>query len=204
MARSPATTAASICFASKTPTAPVRPSPAIEAIFDGLRWLGLDGDEPRTVPVRPSERHAEVAQDAARFRSRLSLLPDARRAGRAPRAGPGRASPLPHRQRMARCRSGHGALRRPSVVRIKAPREGETVIEDLVQGSVTVSNAEIDDFVLLRSDGTPTYMLAVVVDDHDMGVTTSSAATTISTTPSASFDHPRHGLGTYPSMPTCR
>ncbi|HEX7779535.1 MAG TPA: glutamate--tRNA ligase, partial [Vicinamibacterales bacterium] len=59
----------------------------------------------------------------------------------------------------------------PSVVRIKAPRDGETVIDDLVQGRVTVRNAELDDFVILRSDGTPTYMLAVVVDDHDMGVT---------------------------------
>ena len=59
----------------------------------------------------------------------------------------------------------------PYVVRIKAPRDGETVIEDLVQGRVAVQNAELDDFVLLRSDGTPTYMLAVVVDDHDMGVT---------------------------------
>jgi len=57
------------------------------------------------------------------------------------------------------------------VVRIKAPKTGDTVIEDLVQGTVTVRNEEIDDFVILRSDGTPTYMLAVVVDDHDMGVT---------------------------------
>jgi glutamyl-tRNA synthetase len=60
---------------------------------------------------------------------------------------------------------------RPYVIRLKAPREGETAIEDEVQGRVTVQNAEIDDFILLRSDGTPTYMLAVVVDDHDMGVT---------------------------------
>jgi glutamyl-tRNA synthetase len=59
----------------------------------------------------------------------------------------------------------------PFVVRLKAPREGETAIDDLVQGRVAVANAELDDFVLLRSDGTPTYMLAVVVDDHDMGVT---------------------------------
>jgi glutamyl-tRNA synthetase len=59
----------------------------------------------------------------------------------------------------------------PYVVRIKAPKDGATTIEDRVQGPVTVQNAELDDFVLLRSDGTPTYMLAVVVDDHDMGVT---------------------------------
>jgi glutamyl-tRNA synthetase len=58
----------------------------------------------------------------------------------------------------------------PFVVRLKAPREGETVIDDQVQGSVRQANSELDDFVLLRSDGTPTYMLAVVVDDHDMGV----------------------------------
>ena len=57
------------------------------------------------------------------------------------------------------------------MVRLKAPREGETVIEDMVQGTVTFPNKDLDDFVLLRSDGTPTYMLAVVVDDHDMGVT---------------------------------
>src|SRR5690606_9462923 len=62
---------------------------------------------------------------------------------------------------------GEGAF----VVRLKAPREGETAIEDRVQGRVAVQNAELDDFILLRSDGTPTYMLAVVVDDHDIGVT---------------------------------
>src|SRR3569623_160131 len=70
--------------------------------------------------------------------------------------------------------SGREGAKEPGgafVVRLKAPREGETVIEDRVQGRVAVQNAEIDDFVLLRSDGSPTYMLAVVVDDHDMGVT---------------------------------
>src|SRR3546814_19546850 len=59
----------------------------------------------------------------------------------------------------------------PFVIRLKAPSEGETVIEDRVQGRVTVQNSEIDDFILLRSDGKPTYMLAVVEDDKDMGVT---------------------------------
>src|SRR3546814_11806337 len=58
----------------------------------------------------------------------------------------------------------------PFVIRLKAPHEGETVIEDKVQGRVTVQNSELDDMVLLRSDGTPTYMLAVVVDDHDLSV----------------------------------
>src|SRR5208283_6231262 len=58
-----------------------------------------------------------------------------------------------------------------SVIRLKAPREGETIVDDAVQGRVAFPNKDLDDFVLLRSDGTPTYMLAVVVDDHDMGVT---------------------------------
>src|SRR3546814_15909220 len=66
------------------------------------------------------------------------------------------------------CRSVDGAY---FVVRLKAPLDGETTIADQVQGAVTVQNAEIDDFVLLRSDGTPTDMLSVVVDDHDMGIT---------------------------------
>ena len=69
------------------------------------------------------------------------------------------------------CTPGPEQEGKPYVVRIKAPKDGETAIDDLVQGRVTVANAEIDDFVLLRSDGTPTYMLAVVVDDHDMGIT---------------------------------
>ena len=60
---------------------------------------------------------------------------------------------------------------KPFVIRLKSPQDGETVIDDQVQGTVTVQNVELDDFILLRSDGTPTYMLAVVVDDHDMGVT---------------------------------
>ena len=57
------------------------------------------------------------------------------------------------------------------MIRLKSPREGETVVDDLLQGKVVVQNSHLDDMVLLRSDGTPTYMLAVVVDDHDMGVT---------------------------------
>src|SRR3546814_10419727 len=59
----------------------------------------------------------------------------------------------------------------PHVIRLRAPQEGATTIDDRVQGEVTVQNAELDDFILLRSDGTPTYMLSVVVDDNDMGVT---------------------------------
>ena len=145
--------------------------PAIAAIFAGLDWLGLGGDEPAVFQFARSARHAEVA---------AALLAT----GHAYRCY---LTPEELAERRARAQAAHTTFRldsewrdadpatapadQPFVVRIKAPRDGETVIHDLVQGRVAVANAEIDDFVLLRSDGNPTYMLAVVVDDHDMGVT---------------------------------
>jgi len=145
--------------------------PAIEAIFDGLRWLGLDGDEPATFQFARSERHAEVAQTLldSGHAYRCYLTPEELAERRAAAQAERRPFRIDSEWRDADPASAPAGA--PGVVRIKAPREGETVIDDLVQGRVTVSNAEIDDFVLLRSDGTPTYMLAVVVDDHDMGVT---------------------------------
>jgi len=144
---------------------------AIEAIFDGLRWLGLDGDESATFQFARSERHAEVA--SALLESghayRCYLTPDELQA----RREKAQAERKPFRIDSEWRDRAPGADEdgKPFVVRIKAPKDGDTVIRDLVQGEVKVANAEIDDFVLLRSDGTPTYMLAVVVDDHDMAVT---------------------------------
>lgn len=143
--------------------------PAIAAIFDGLDWLGLRGDEEPVFQFARSARHAEVAAKLldTGHAYRCYLTPDEL----AERRATAQAEKRPFRLQSEwrdRTDAPEGA---PFVVRIKAPREGETVIEDQVQGQVTVANAEIDDFVLLRSDGTPTYMLAVVVDDHDMGVT---------------------------------
>jgi glutamyl-tRNA synthetase len=145
--------------------------PAIAAIFDGLRWLGLDGDKPATFQFARSQRHAEVAQALldAGHAYRCYLTPEELAARREKAQAERRPFRIDSEWRD--CHASQAPAGAPFVVRIKAPREGETVIEDLVQGRVTVSNAEIDDFVLLRSDGTPTYMLAVVVDDHDMGVT---------------------------------
>ncbi|MBW8754336.1 MAG: glutamate--tRNA ligase [Sphingomonadales bacterium] len=145
--------------------------PAIAAIFDGLSWLGLDGDEPATFQFARSQRHAEVAQALldAGHAYRCYLTSEELAARREKAQAERRPFRIDSEWRDADPASAPAGA--PFVVRIKAPREGETVIEDLVQGKVTVSNAEIDDFVLLRSDGTPTYMLAVVVDDHDMGVT---------------------------------
>jgi glutamyl-tRNA synthetase len=143
--------------------------PAIEAILEGMRWLGFDWDGPEYYQSHFAERHAQVALELLErghaYRCWMSQeeLAAQRERAQAER----RPFRIDSRWRDCGGDSGDG----PFVVRLKAPREGETVIEDRVQGRVTVQNSELDDMVLLRSDGSPTYMLAVVVDDHDMGVT---------------------------------
>jgi glutamyl-tRNA synthetase len=145
--------------------------PAIAAILDGMRWLGLHWDGDEVYQFARASRHAEVAFEMlAQGRAykcfataeELTAMREAQRAAKLPLRYDGRwRNRDPHE-------APEGA---PYVVRLKADDDGETMIEDAVQGRVTVRNAELDDMVLLRSDGTPTYMLAVVVDDHDMGVT---------------------------------
>ncbi len=144
---------------------------AIRAIFEGLEWLGLAPDEPPVFQSRRIDRHREVAERLlAEGRAyRCWCTPEELEEMRA-RA---RAEKRPVRYDR-RCRDRDPATvpsDRPFVVRLKMPLEGETVIEDLVQGTVRIANAQLDDMILLRSDGTPTYMLSVVVDDHDMGIT---------------------------------
>ena len=144
---------------------------AIDAILDGLTWLGIDWDGETVYQFARSQRHREVAEQllaAGRAyycyasREELAQMREAaRREGRA-------------KLYDGRWRDGDPADASPGVkpaIRLKAPLTGETVIEDRVQGRVVWQNENLDDLVLLRSDGTPTYMLAVVVDDHDMGVT---------------------------------
>ncbi|WP_260484439.1 glutamate--tRNA ligase [Sphingomicrobium flavum] len=144
---------------------------AIEAIHDGLEWLGLLGDEEPVFQSQRAERHAEVAQalldSGNAYRCYLTSEELTARREKA------QAEKRPFRINSEWRDRAPGPEQdgQPYVVRLKTPNEGETVIEDKVQGSITVKNEEIDDFVILRSDGTPTYMLAVVVDDHDMGVT---------------------------------
>ena len=141
---------------------------AIDAILDGMRWLGLDWDGETHFQSEFAARHAEVAHD-------LLASGHAYRCWMSAEELTGQREAAQAERRPFRIRSpwrDQGEIRNePFVVRLRAPQEGETVIEDRVQGRVTVQNSEIDDFVLLRSDGSPTYMLAVVVDDHDMGVT---------------------------------
>jgi glutamyl-tRNA synthetase len=145
--------------------------PAIDAIISGLDWLGLDWDGEPVFQSAREARHAEVAQKLldAGHAYRCYATPEELEAMRAEQ----RAAKLPLRYdgRWRDRDPAEAPAGAPFVVRLKTPQDGETVINDAVQGSVTVKNSEIDDYVLLRSDGTPTYMLAVVVDDHDMGVT---------------------------------
>ena len=143
--------------------------PAIDAILQGMRWLGLDWDGDAVFQFARADRHAEVAHQllAAGNAYRCYLTAEELQAMREKAQAEKRPFRVesPWRDRDA------NDLTTPHVIRLKAPREGAVTIDDKVQGSVTVQNAELDDMVLLRSDGTPTYMLAVVVDDHDMGVT---------------------------------
>ncbi|MCM8730368.1 glutamate--tRNA ligase [Hephaestia sp. GCM10023244] len=145
--------------------------PAIDAILDGMRWLGLDWDGDEVHQFARAGRHAEVAAQllAAGHAYKCYATPEELTALREEQRAAGKPIRYDGRWRDRDPADAPEGL--PFVVRLKAPREGATTISDRVQGDVTVQNAEIDDFVLLRSDGTPTYMLAVVVDDHDMGVT---------------------------------
>ena len=155
---------------------------ATQAIVEGLRWLGLEWDGDIVHQFERAGRHAEVAREMlARGQAyNCYLSPDeikamqdaitaerdlARQEKRSPRGPQKVVSPWRDRD------PAEAPTGTTPTIRLKAPREGETVIEDQVQGRVVIQNDQLDDMIILRSDGTPVYNLAVVVDDHDMGVT---------------------------------
>jgi len=144
---------------------------ATRVILEGLAWLGLNHDGQTVFQSQRAARHAEVAREMVARGSAYHcyLSADELKALREAAAAEGKVVKLrsPWRDR-------DPSEAPPGIapaIRLKAPREGETVIEDLVQGVVRVANAELDDMIILRSDGTPTYQHAVVVDDHDMAIT---------------------------------
>ena len=144
---------------------------AIDAIFDGLEWLDLDYDEAPIFQSDRAERHREVALTllAAGHAYKCFATPEELEAMRAEQRA--NRQPLRYDGRWRDRDENDAPEGTPFTVRLKVPQDGETVIKDVVQGEVRVANREIDDYILLRADGTPTYMLAVVVDDHDMGCT---------------------------------
>ncbi|MFT4150578.1 MAG: glutamate--tRNA ligase [Paracoccaceae bacterium] len=144
---------------------------ATAAILKGLEWLGLDWDGDVVSQFARKDRHAEVAHEmlargtAYKCFSTQAEIESFREAEKA------RGVSYPVFLSPWRDADPSSYPDAPYVIRMKAPRSGETVIRDQVQGDVTIRNETLDDMIVLRSDGTPTYMLAVVVDDHDMGVT---------------------------------
>ncbi len=145
--------------------------PAIAAILDGMRWLNLDWDGEEVYQFSRAARHAEVAREMLANGHAYKCFATAEELEAMRAEQKANKQPLRYDGRWRDRDESEAPEGAPYVVRLKAPREGAVTIEDHVQGPVTVNNAELDDLVLLRSDGTPTYMLAVVVDDHDMGVT---------------------------------
>ncbi len=138
---------------------------ATEAIFRGLEWLGLDWDEDVVFQSRRFDRHLEAARDLVAkghayyctcSKEELEAMREHARAGGQPPRYDGR------------CRNQHHTS---GVIRLKMPQDGTSVLEDLVQGRVEMQNTQLDDLILVRADHTPTYMLSVVVDDHDMKIT---------------------------------
>ena len=141
---------------------------AVDVILEGLKWLGLEADAPPVFQHARADRHkAEVLRlldEGRAYRCFMSVEELAAERERA--RAEGRAIRSPWRDRDAPLGSND-----PFVIRFKGPLEGETIVDDLVKGTVTFANKELDDLVLLRTDGAPTYNLAVVVDDHDMAIT---------------------------------
>ena len=144
---------------------------AIDAIFEGLRWLGLDWDGEPVFQFARAGRHAEVAHRllAEGKAYHCYCSPQELEAMRAQAIAEGRPARYDGRWRDRDPAEAPAGVK--PVVRFKAPRKGTTAVRDHVQGEVVTGNEQLDDMVLLRADGTPTYMLSVVVDDYDMGVT---------------------------------
>ncbi len=144
---------------------------AVEAIFDGLKWLGLDWDAEASFQFARASRHADIARQllaagrAYHCYCSPAELEEMRAKAKAERR------PMRYDGRWRDRDPSHAPAGVAPVVRLKAPQTGETVIRDRVQGDVVIANDQLDDMILLRADGTPTYMLSVVVDDHDMNVT---------------------------------
>ena len=142
----------------------------VESIKDGLTWLGLTWDGPVLSQFERRDRHAEVALEMLKAGKAYYCYcsPEELEAMREKAKAEGSLAFYDRRWRDSTATPPEGIK---PVIRIKAPIGGESVVKDHVQGEVVVNNEQLDDFIILRSDGTPTYMLAVVVDDHDMGVT---------------------------------
>ena len=142
----------------------------VQALVNGVKWIGLDYDGEIVSQFERRDRHAEVAQELLKAGKAYYCYcsPEELDAMREKAKAEGKPTFYDRRWRDSKETPPAGVK---PVIRIKAPIDGATTVPDHVQGDVTVNNEQLDDMIILRSDGTPVYMLAVVVDDHDMGVT---------------------------------
>ncbi|HEX8664588.1 MAG TPA: glutamate--tRNA ligase, partial [Beijerinckiaceae bacterium] len=144
---------------------------AIQAILDGLTWLGIDWDGDAVHQFARAARHKEVAESLVAAGRAYHCYASPQELDEMREKAKAEGRPMRYDGRWRDRDPAEAPAGVKPVIRLKAPTEGETVVEDEVQGRVVWRNKDLDDLVLLRSDGTPTYMLAVVVDDHDMDVT---------------------------------
>ncbi len=142
---------------------------ATSAIYDGLLWLGLDWDEEPVSQFSRAERHRQVAEQLLDSGAAYYCYASVEELEVMRNVAREHSRPMKYKWRDRDASEAPEGV--DPVIRLKAPERGQTVVEDVVQGNVTFQNKELDDMVLLRSDGSPTYMLAVVVDDHDMEIT---------------------------------
>jgi glutamyl-tRNA synthetase len=144
---------------------------AIDAILDGMNWLGLDADEAPSFQHAQAARHVEVADQLLAAGQAYKCFCTAEEVEAMREAARQAGDPLRYDGTWRDRDAAEARAEAPFVIRFKAPQSGETILQDAIQGEVTFANAQFDDLILLRSDGSPTYMLSVVVDDYDMGVT---------------------------------
>lgn len=144
---------------------------AVDAIFEGLEWMGFDWDADPVFQFERAPRHVEVARQLLEEGKAYYCYctPEELAQMREEQKAAGKPTRYDGRWRDRDPSEAPEGVK--PVIRIKAPRDGETILHDLVQGEVRVAHDQLDDMILVRADGTPTYMLSVVVDDHDMGVT---------------------------------
>jgi len=144
---------------------------AIDAIIEGLKWLGLEWDGEIVFQFARAQRHAEVARELLAAGKAYYCYCSAEELDQMREAARAAGKPVRYDGRWRDRDPKDAPAGVKPVIRLKAPTTGETIVHDKVQGEVKVANDQLDDMILLRSDGTPTYMHAVVVDDHDMGIT---------------------------------
>jgi len=144
---------------------------AIDGILQDLSWLGLDWDQDPVYQSQNIARHKEVALKLLKEGYAYRCFSSSEELAELKQKQISLGLPLRYDGRWRDKKAEDEPKNTKYVIRLKAPQEGETIIDDIVQGKITTKNTELDDMILLRSDGTPTYMLSAVIDDHDMGIT---------------------------------